>query len=303
MTAEPVTIGIDLGGTGTRFVAVNHAGAVVARSARLTPTGIDHAAAVEFLVRNVSHIASAARIAGVGIGASGPVSPDGGILNPDTLPAFSGFPLVDEIRDTFHAPVWLDTDVVCAALGEYRFGAAAKRDNLLLVTLGTGIGACLLRDGQPFRGADGAAPEAGHIDVVAAPRPCYCGRLNCFEQAASRAALQRIAAAVTGTPDDDRRTIRDLANLADQGITAAQDAFASYGRALASGLGTLLEVYRPGAVVLAGSGAKWLRYFKPAMTDALQALAPWVPRVPIMRSRLGDTIGALGATALATASV
>ena len=298
MTAEPITIGIDLGGTGTRFVAVNHAGAVLARSARPTPKRIDHAAAVEFLVRNVSRIAASARIARIGIGASGPVSAGGTIHNPDTLPAFSGFPLVDELRHTYRIPVGLDTDVVCAALGEYRYGADAMRNNLLLVTLGTGIGACLLLDGRPFRGADGTPPEAGHIDVTAAPQPCYCGRQNCFEQAASRTALQRIAAAATGAADDDRHAIRHLADLANQGNEAAQRTFDAYGQALAGGLGTLLEIYRPGAVILAGSAARWLKHYRPAMTGALTALAPWVPQVPITRTRLGDTIGALGATAL-----
>jgi glucokinase len=303
MTADPITIGIDLGGTGTRFVAVDHAGAVLARSARPTPTNIDHAAAIDFLVRNITRIASGAPLAGIGIGASGPVGQDSTIHNPDTLPAFTGFRIVDELRNFYRIPVELDTDVVCAALGEYRFGATRKRSNLLLVTLGTGIGACLLRDGQPFRGADGAPPEAGHIGVSSAPQPCYCGRRNCFEQAASRTALQQIAAAVTGEANDERHAIRHLADLVNRGNAAAQHAFAAYGKALAGGLGTLLEVYRPDAVILAGSVATWLRYFRPAMAEALSALAPWVPQVPITRTRLGDTIGALGATMLPAPSV
>jgi glucokinase len=207
-------------------------------------------------------------------------------------------PLVDRLQGTYQVPVAIDTDAVAAALGEYRYGRAAPPRSMLVVTLGTGIGSCLLIDGIPFRGGDSIPPEGGHLTVPNAP-PCYCGRPHCFEQSASRAALERIAVATTGHNGQRSAALPALCAMADQGHPDALRAFKIYGTALGDGLSTLLEVYRPSEVVLAGSGASYMPYFKQALEDVLTPLAPWVATAWIRATQLGDLSGALGAAELA----
>lgn len=300
MTPPGVTVGIDLGGTGTRFVSLNDDGRVTRHATHRTPRGCSADDAIRFLTHNIDTLTQGNPINTVGIGASGPIDRDGTIQNPDTLPAFTGAPIAQALRDRYNVPVAVDTDAVTAALGEYRYGEQTHAPSMLVITLGTGIGTCLLIDGVPFRGSDGMPPEGGHLTVSAAAPPCYCGRQHCFEQAASRTALQHAAARVAAVPEDDRNAIRLLASMADTGQLAAREAFDDYGRALAEGVGTLAEVYRPGEIVLAGAAASQIRHFEQSLHVALAALAPWVPTMLIRPTRLGDLIGAIGAAELAT---
>ena len=182
MTRSAVAVGIDLGGTGTKLVAIDADGQVRGQATHATPRGCNPADALAFLTRHIAEVAGTHRIESIGIGASGPIGQDGRIHNPDTLPAFTDISLVDRLQGTYQAPVAIDTDAVAAALGEYRYGRTAPPRSMLVVTLGTGIGSCLLLDGTPFRGGDSTPPEGGHLTVPNAP-PCYCGRPHCFEQA------------------------------------------------------------------------------------------------------------------------
>ena len=90
------------------------------------------------------------------------------------------------------APAWIDNDAVVAGLAETHWGRAGATESLLCVTLGTGIGAVLIEAGRPRRAADGQHPEAGHIPVAGTGNPCYCGLPQCWEQVASRTALDRL---------------------------------------------------------------------------------------------------------------
>lgn len=298
MTRSAVAVGIDLGGTGTKLVAIDSDGNVRGQATHATPRDGSPADALAFLTRHITEVAGIHRFDAIGIGASGPIGQDDRIHNPDTLPAFTDIPLVDRLQNTYQVPVAIDTDAVAAAVGEHRYGRTPPARSMLVVTLGTGIGSCLLLDGAPFRGGDSIPPEGGHLTVPNAP-PCYCGRPHCFEQAASRAALERIAVATIGHVRDGSAALPALCAMADQGHPDALRAFKTYGTALGDGLATLLEVYRPSEVVLAGSGAAYTPYFKKALDDGLAPLAPWVPTAPIRATQLGDLIGALGAAELA----
>lgn len=185
-----VTVGVDLGGTGTRIVTLDDRHAVVYQLSSSTPAS--SAGAVSGLVSSIAAAAAGRKLRGVGIGASGPVDPLGIIRNTETLPAFSGIQITAIISQRLGTPCVIDNDAAAAAVGEYACGAGHGSAGLLVITLGTGVGIAALTSGHLFRGADGSHPEAGHIPVGGPPAPCYCGLPNCWEQLASRTALDHL---------------------------------------------------------------------------------------------------------------
>ncbi|MET4097573.1 ROK family protein [Arthrobacter sp. UYCu712] len=308
MSAEPLKlnegspglrVGIDIGGTGIRFVALDAGNHVLARLAAATPGAFTNGTAAEFLADHIGGLAPGRTLEAIGIGASGPVDTDGIIRNPDTLLSFTGEPIVASLEGAFGVPVAIDNDAVCAALAEQRVGAAKNSRSLLHVTLGTGIGACMLIDGKPLRGGDGMHPETGHITVAAAATPaCYCGREACWEQTASRQTLQRSAAALLGKGPTDRTAIAELAARARRGEKQATEVFRDYGLAIADGLGTLLAAYRPENVVLGGSAAQHFDLYSDTVERSLQRLGAWIHYAQISKTGLDDYGGAIGAAFL-----
>lgn len=287
-------IGIDLGGTKTRLVLVDAEGNVLTSATRPTAeygSGMAAAIALAFDVR---------RLAGnrtpdfVGVGASGPVLPDGTIANPGTLPGFSGFNLADSLEAALHTPCRVDNDALVAALGEWRYGAGRGARRLLMVTLGTGIGVAVVTDGAPYVGTDGVAPEAGHIQVAGAGNPCYCGLTNCWEQLASRTALQSLALAAVHDPETDPQEA--VAHLARH--PGESDVFAEFGRRVGLGLATLLTVHRPDVVVLGGSGAEQFELMESGLRSALAGRPAYYAPFTLGAAALGDLGGAVGAACL-----
>ncbi|HEY0812349.1 MAG TPA: ROK family protein [Pseudonocardia sp.] len=297
-----VVVGIDIGGTGTRFVAA--AGTqVLARRTAATPhtAGPDDIRA--FLAEHIGEVTAGLQPVATGIAASGPIDASGVIRNPDTLPAFTGIPLVAIVGELVPGPVAVENDAVCAALAERAVGAAATSRRSLHITLGTGVGVCLLDGDVPFRLADGAHPEGGHFTVATPTERCYCGRRPCWEQAASRRSLQHTAARILDRSPAEEHVIADLADHARRGDEAACAAFADYGRAVADGLATLLALYGPELAIIGGSAARYLALYERSMSEAIAALGGWVPPHRVIRTRLDDYGGAIGGARLAVAAI
>jgi glucokinase len=291
-TRPRASIGVDLGGTGTRVLALGPDGTVLHQAS--FPTTHDRAPeAVGRLLAAISAAAAAvgtdAEITGVGIGASGPVTADGIIDNPATLPAFTGLDLRAAVRDTLGLSCVIENDAAAAAVGEHTHGAGYGSRTSLTVTLGTGIGVAVITEGHLLRAGDASHPEAGHIAIPDAPTSCYCGLPNCWEQAASRTALE----AMTGSDP------ASAADAARRGDAQAARMFEHYGRQVAAGLATLLTLFRPDRVVLGGSGAQYLDLYANALQTGIERNAPyrWTP--PILPAGPGDLAGAVGAAVLA----
>lgn len=267
------------------------------------PTGSFASATVPERVEQVAALIGGAvpaggRLAAVGIGASGPVDVARGVIdNPYTLPAFSGFPLVAALQGRLRCPVSIESDAVVAAIAEHRAGAGQGAARMVMVTLGTGIGVCLLVDGDPFRGPASAHPEGGHIPITGGTDRCYCGMTGCWEQVASRSALQASLAPLlpSGAPPDQLLPLGAAAAPADARI---REVFTAYGRLVGRGLGTLQSLYMPDVVVLGGSAAAHLGLFAAGMDRELERPADLV-RPMAIRGAVLDEAGALGAALLA----
>lgn len=292
-------IGIDLGGTGSRFVLLDENGEVRNRLTLKTPSFHNSEVSTQFILDAIKMVAGDFKIEGIGIGATGPIDPDGIIRNPDTLQTFSDYHLVNSLSCRLGLPVYIDNDAVTAALAEYRFGAGKNSRSLLLVTLGTGIGSCLLVEGKPFRGGDGWHPEGGHLDVGRLGETCYCGRNSCWETSASRQALQRIA---SQRLNKHINSITDMDDLVDRSLnqdSVAMGIFQEYGLRVGEGLANLLGIYRPIDVVIGGGGARYFAQFAPAALTYLEKVRNWIPEISFQATQLDDFGGAMGAATLA----
>jgi len=290
-------VGIDIGGTGTRFIVMNSEREILARATVATPaSGV---APDTFLIKQIELVTGGIPFRAIGIGASGPIDAQSTIQNPDTLPAFTGAPLPSALATHFGVPITIDNDAVCAAIAEQEIGAGRGKGSLVHVTLGTGIGVAVLVNGTALRGGDGEHPEAGHISVPGSTTLCYCGRHSCWEQAASRQALQRTASLILGLEATDRTAVDALASRADEGDARAISAFGDYGVRVADGLATLLALHRPEAIILGGSGARHLRLYRRALLAALASLGPWISSPSLLGTELDDFGGAVGSAIVA----
>jgi len=284
-----VTVGVDLGGTGTRIVALGNDGEVVRQATTPTAAGIRPAQAISGLADAIIEATAGLQIRGIGIGATGPVDAQGIIQNPDTLPAFSNVPIASILTDRLGAPCAIDNDAVAAAVGEHTYGAGRGSTGLLVITLGTGVGVAALTRGRPVRGADGSHPEAEHIAISGPAAPCYCGLPTCWEQLASRTALSQLAAG----------QIHELADKARGGDAAASQVFGTYGERVGAGLMTLLTIFRPDRVIIGGSAAQFSDLFEHGLHRSLDRAArySWTPA--LATAELGNLSGAIGAAVIA----
>jgi glucokinase len=211
--------------------------------------------------------------------------------------------------------VVVENDGNTAAWAEFRFGAARGVPEVLLITVGTGIGGGLITGGTLFRGAFGVAGEFGHVRVVPGGLPCGCGRRGCFEQYCSGRALIREARALAEADPYRATRLLGLAGgdvdaiqgphvtlAARDGDPAAIEAFSVVGNWLGQGLADLVSIWDPGLIVVGGGVAEsGDLLLGPAREAYVAALGPRIglPVAEIHAAELGNEAGLIGAADLA----
>ncbi|MGX8010134.1 ROK family protein [Mesorhizobium sp. ORM8.1] len=296
-----VFAGVDLGGTGSRFVALRPHGVLASSILKTSELG---AGELETRLRRLvgairDLVPRGDTLAGVGIGATGPVDRTAGVIhNIDTLPRFSGTGLVAELETRLKVPVVIDNDAVAAAVAEHRLGAGEGASRMLMVTLGTGIGAAFLVNGEPFRGPNGMHPETGHIPIVSGIGRCYCGADGCWEQVASRSALQAMLRQHLPSNVQGKDVIPLAAASVDQN-PFIRDAFETYGSLVGRGLSILHTHYMPQVTVLGGSAAAYLHLFEEKVHKAMERTPTFAVQSAVHVAALGDEAGAIGAALIA----
>lgn len=299
MSAMPLFIGVDIGGTKVLSTAVSSGGRVVRTARRETPGRRVEASLVEdALTEAVEEIAGVRRVGAIGIAAAGFVDAQG-----ERVRFAPHLPWRDEgvrarLAERWSAPVVLDNDANCAARAELLHGAAGEAENAIVVTLGTGIGGAVVLDGEVYRGHNGMAGEYGHMQVVPGGRRCECGGTGCWEQYCSGNALVR-AVREQGAED---LTGPEITAAAEAGDPVALAAFASVAEWLGVGLANLVAAYDPEIVVVGGglsaAGDLLLRPAREALRESLVgAEHRTIP--PVVRAALGPEAGAIGAADLA----
>lgn len=310
-----LTAGIDLGGTKCLGLALEGDN-VVAEHRLATPTGGE--AIVDTVAAVVDALGAAAgAIQAVGVGAPGLVTREGVLRDAPNLQGVSELALGRELARRLGVTVCVDNDATAATWGERLLGAAAGRDDVVMVTLGTGIGGGAVCHGELARGANGFAGEVGHMVVAPQGPPCPCGRRGCWERFASGSGLGRLgreaaragrAAAVVeragGTVDDVRG--EHVTEAAAAGDAEALAVVEEFGWWLALGLANLASIFDPELFVIGGglvaAADLLLEPARQAFPALLQA-ADHRPPIPIVTALLGERAGAIGAAALAIATI
>jgi glucokinase len=263
-----LTIGVDIGGTKVLGGAVDGDGTVVATARRPTPSH-DVTRTAEAIVQVVGELRDGRDIDAVGVGAAGWIDRDRSTVFFAPNLAWRDEPLRDRIQDLLGLPVVVENDANAAAWAEYRFGAAQGEPVVVMITLGTGIGAGVVIDGKVFRGAYGVGPEFGHMCVVPEGRRCGCGNRGCWEQYASGKALVREARDLAeGAPLAAEALLAavggsagallgpEITRVALDGDAAARECFEEVGGWLGRGLANLAAAYDPSCFVVGGGVAE-----------------------------------------------
>ncbi len=308
---EARAIGIDVGGTKIAGVRATAAGEVEARAAASTPAE-DEERTFAAIVRIARELRTPAVLA-AGVGAAGLVTWPEGVIRFAPNNPWREFPLRERLRAATGLPCVVDNDAAAAALAEHRFGAGRGARDMLLLTVGTGIGGGIVSGGRPFRGAHGFAAEIGHVIVEPGGPRCGCGNLGCWEQVASGTAIARagrlavaerpgslLARLAGGDPAAVDGSL--VTRAAREGDEVAAGILAEVGRRLGEGIAGLVNVLDPELVVVGGgaveAGDLLLEPARRAFAAAVEA-REHRPEVPIVPAALGPEAGAVGAAALA----
>ncbi len=315
-------LGIDLGGTKTLAAVVDVASGEVIASARKrtrAERGQDFVSqrTIELATAALddAHLPSDSSVVGLGVGVAGQIDRRAGVVVDAPNLDVHDMPLGDILGKHFNLPVAVGNDVEVAALGESLYGSGAGYNNFVCVFVGTGIGSGIVQNGRMYTGLTGTAGEIGHMVVQAGGRLCGCGGRGCLEAYASRTAITRAIMAEIhhGRPsilaDDAQRQLKQgetiirsgiLAHAIDQKDELTIEIVEEAANYLGYGLGSVLNFYNPDALILGGGVIEALDLlFETAVHRARTvALSAPAKKTPILRAKLGDFSGVVGAACL-----
>lgn len=307
---EEVIAGIDIGGTNTDFGLV-HAGKVIWQDR--VPTKRYPEVSV-FMTTVAQQLLSAAKannlhIAAVGIGAPNANTKTGTMESPPNLNWKGIIPLSDMAQQAFGVPVVINNDANASALGEWHYGSARGMQDVVIITLGTGIGSGFIVNGQLLIGHDGLAGEIGHTLSVREGRLCNCGRKGCFERYASATGLKETIHELLARPGTESRlqsiepaqlTSRQVFDAAEAGDAVALEAFDYTARIIGEKMAEVAAYFSPEAIIfmggLASAGDLLLKPAKQYMEANI--LFVYKDKIPLLVSALPDNQASiLGAAA------
>jgi glucokinase len=304
-------VGIDVGGTKAQAVVLDADGELLDSATRPTPRGDD---CVDELIEVLVELSvELDHGPAVGIGVPGLVSRDGVLRAAPNLDGVADVDIAGRLAERLDVPVLVDNDATCAAVAEWRYGAGRDATDMLLVTLGTGIGGGIVAGGEVQRGSNGFAGEFGHMVVDPDGPRCPCGRRGCWEryasgsglamlarEAATGRRLQQVVRHAGGDPQAVRgEHVQAAAREGDEEALAVIDDFARW---VAVGLSNLTNTLDPEVVVLGGGLAAGADLYLEPITRwfgelLYQPHLRALPRVDF--ARWGPLAGAVGAAVLA----
>ncbi|MBP0460854.1 ROK family glucokinase [Streptomyces montanisoli] len=308
-----LTIGVDIGGTKIAAGVVDEEGTI--RDVHKVPTPDTAEAIVDAICSAVSGAGKGHQIEAVGIGAAGYVDDKRATVLFAPNINWRHEPLKDKVEQRVGLPVVVENDANAAAWGEYKFGAGKGHDDVICITLGTGLGGGVIIGNKLRRGRFGVAAEVGHIRVVPDGLLCGCGSQGCWEQYASGSALVRYARQRAGAQPENAEVLlalgdgtpegiegRHVSDAARQGDPVAVDSFRELARWAGSGLADLASLFDPSAFIIGGGvsdeGDLVLEPIRKSFRRWLVG-GEWRPHAQVLAAQLGGEAGLVGAADLA----
>jgi glucokinase len=309
-------VGVDIGGTKIAVGVVDDEGRILAKTKRRTSA--DDPAVIDAAIADaVAELSEEYQIGAVGVAAAGFVSSDRQRVLFAPNIAWRDYPLARNVKAAIgrdDIAVVVENDANAAGWAEFAYGAGTELSNMVMLTIGTGLGAAIVTDGAMLRGSYGFAAELGHLRVVPDGEPCGCGQRGCWEQYASGSALTRQAR--TAAADRPKHASDLIAaaggveaitgplvtKLAKEGDSFSVGLLAQVGRWIGEGCATLAAVLDPELFVVGGgvigAGDLLLDPAREALSEHLSARGHR-PTAPIVAAAMGNDAGMVGAAALA----
>lgn len=309
-----LTVGVDLGGTKIAAGTVDPGGAIVSRVH--VPTPHDPDLITEAIVEAVQQVGKGRDdVRAVGVGAAGYVDADRSTVRFAPNLGWHDKPIRDLVQQATGFPVVVENDANAAAWGEFVHGVGAGHQDMLMVTVGTGLGGGIISGGRLFRGRYGMAGEVGHYRAVPDGLPCHCGQHGCMEQYASGAAHERRAREMAAADPGRAAAVLALGDGTSAGLQGSHvteaalggdpfslDVFARSGRWLGQALADLASILDPSVLVIGGGlGDTGELIRRPAEAAFRHALGGGEHRTyaQVRTATVGQDAGLIGAADLA----
>ena len=299
------SIGVDLGGTNLRAAAIDSTGQILHKVSGTTNLSAGRDAVINDIVASIVRLRKTCGeggFRGAGMGVPGFILMDQGVIvGSNNMPEFEGFPVRDDIERRLGAKVILENDANAAALGEKWMGAGREVDDLVLLTLGTGVGGGIVMNGRAIHGHVGMAGELGHMTVDPNGNPCGCGNFGCLEKHASATAVEAMAQLLHL---GEGITSEGVYKLALQGDERARMIWTAVGKALGIALASLVNIFNFPLYLLSGGMLPAWEFFAPPMMEEIRLRSFTFRNAPtrVEKAILGNEAGLFGAAYLPLAS-
>ena len=311
-------LAIDLGGTKIIAAIISNEGQVIAREYRLTLADEGVQPVINRIFSAVDHLLSlrnigSSQLDSISIAAAGAINLEEGLITSSpNLPGWHDVPLRDIIEEKYRVKTFLINDANAAALGEHCFGAGKGVNNLIYLTVSTGIGGGIIINGELYSGSHGSAGEIGHMTIDTNGPRCNCGNIGCWEMLASgtavaKEAIRRIRQGEESSLTEmvegkiENITAEKVSRAAERGDSLALEVILKTATYLGVGLVNLVNIFNPEMIIIGGGMSKMgdllLNPARQVVKErAFQISAQAVRIVP---AQLGDDGGVLGAAAFA----
>jgi len=315
--AKPI-LAIDLGGTKIIAAIVSSQGQVMAREYYPTLAGEGPQSVIDRILFAIDHLLSLrnidlSQLDSISIAAAGAIDLDKGVITiSPNLPGWHDIPLRDIVNRKYKVNTLLINDASAAALGEYHFGAGKGVNNLIYLTVSTGIGGGIIINGELYLGPSGSAGEIGHMTIdINGPR-CSCGNIGCLETLASGTAVAREAIRRIGQGEEssltdmvegkiENITAEKVSMAAQGGDSLASDVISEAATYLGVGMVNLVNIFNPEMIIVGGGVAQIGDLLLDPVRQVVKerAFQLSAQAVRIVPAQLGDNAGVLGAAVFA----
>ena len=307
-----IALGVDIGGTSIKGAAITDKGEILDRfSLKMDRLAIPEVTFTEMCKEIEKFLKGKPyenEIIGVGLGVPGILDKELGIIKSSpNMPKWINFKIVDFVQKKLVLPVKIVNDASSAALGEARFGSGKNYHNIVMITLGTGVGGGIIIDNKLYDGLGGTGAQLGHSVIRYHGRKCSCGRRGCLEAYASATALINQAnllkkkypeSGLNIVEEIDAKTVFDLARSGDKLSLKLVKEYVSY---LSEGLLNICNVFRPEVILLSGGVANEGDYLIKKIESHMKRHHYGyinAPKVPVKLASLGYDSGKIGAASL-----
>jgi glucokinase len=298
------SIGVDLGGTNLRAAVIDRSGTIIEKISASTNMPEGREAVVASIVGAIAELRDkygSGPLAGIGVAVPGFILMEPGVIvGSNNLAALEDYPIRDDISRRLGARVILENDANAAALGEKWMGAGRDVDDLVLLTLGTGIGGGIISGGRVLHGHVGMAGEIGHMTVDPVGNPCGCGNVGCLEKHASATAVVAMAKLLHLGEDRAEVTSEFVCRLAKAGDAKAKMVFERVGRALGLAIGNLVNIFNFPLYLMSGGMLPAWEFFMPPLLEEVErrSFTYRNAKTRIEQAMLGNEAGLYGAAYL-----